>query len=294
MFLCGQVLSDDGSTKIEPSATGFFVRVRDEGSSLAWDYVVTARHCIEEALADGGQLYIRINTLTNHYEVESQHADWFTHDSADVAAILMTPESLPPGIAKSDLDQASITTNSFTKENWRCIGTDPDFGNFDVGVSAGLEVYLVGLFSENFGYERNLPVARFGHISRMPSELSIVSGQIQCTIVAYLAEFQSWGGHSGSPVFFLNPMNFETETDDGIRFETGYVTGLLGLVSGHYDLPQPIEPADAIGNVQVKMNSGMAYVTPAHEITALLMRDDLVEARTQKAAEILAKQKSAE
>lgn len=53
VFLCTE--ETDGATqKTVPRATGFFVRVNDI------DYVVTARHCVEEAFAYE-YIYIRIN-----------------------------------------------------------------------------------------------------------------------------------------------------------------------------------------------------------------------------------------
>src|SRR5207253_3257650 len=48
-------------------------------------------------------------------------------------------------------------------------GFAPDPGaKLEVGV--GDEVFFVGLFVQHAGEARNLPMARFGHISRMPVE----------------------------------------------------------------------------------------------------------------------------
>ena len=51
------------------------------------EYVVTARHNIDEARSQG-TLYIRFNLNDRPYiEVPTSPDDWLTHDSADVAAI---------------------------------------------------------------------------------------------------------------------------------------------------------------------------------------------------------------
>lgn len=60
----------------------------------------------------------------------------------------------------------------------------------------------------------------------------------------------------------------------------GWVTGFMGLVSGHYDIEQEAKKTgDILGKVQVELNSGIAIVTPAEAVTQLLMREDLVEYR---------------
>ena len=87
VFLC---VDDevDGSISHIPKATGFFVRVRLENTpDCVVDYVVTARHCVEEA-RPYGQIYIRQNRKVGSFiEYQSKVNDWFLHDNADVAAI---------------------------------------------------------------------------------------------------------------------------------------------------------------------------------------------------------------
>ncbi len=63
-------------------------------------------------------------------------------------------------------------------------------------------VFFVGLFAQDYGRQQNLPVARFGQISRMPIEPVTFKypGGVTTKALAYLVECRSWGGHSGSPV----------------------------------------------------------------------------------------------
>jgi hypothetical protein len=59
-----------------------------------------------------------------------------------------------------------------------------------------------------------------------------------------------------------------------------WVSGLIGLVSGHYPIFEDVQTTgDIDGSIQVSQNSGVAIVTPSVAITELLMRDDLVESR---------------
>jgi hypothetical protein len=154
----------------------------------------------------------------------------------------------------------------------------PDFGKQEVLPDVGHEALSIGLFTENFGAERNLPVACFGRISRAPSKVDFKSGNISFKSVAYLMEFQSWGGNSGSPVFFLYPINIPGES----TFDTGYISGLLGLVSAHYNIESEAEKSgDILGKVLVQQNSGIAIVTPAEAIRQLLVREDVIAHRQE-------------
>jgi hypothetical protein len=59
--------------------------------------------------------------------------------------------------------------------------------------------------------------------------------------------------------------------------------GLLGLVSGHFDIKQQAQTTEEIsGSITTAINSGIAIVTPAEAVHELLWRDDVVEDR-QKA-----------
>src|SRR5688500_9791723 len=58
VFLCNEEQGEDGVIRPEPRATAFFVGVREEGGPGVLPYVVTARHCVEEA---SDPLYIRVN-----------------------------------------------------------------------------------------------------------------------------------------------------------------------------------------------------------------------------------------
>ena len=119
----------------------------------------------------------------------------------------------------------------------------------------------------------------------MPTEVSFESGGIQFKATVYLMEFHSLGGHSGSPVFFIYPMNFQSDSG----FDTGYIYGLLGLTSAHYDVSTKADKlGDVLGEIQVRQNSGIAAVTPAPMIRQLLERDELVDERKEMIKQALA------
>ena len=88
VFLCIEKKDHAGKIVREPVSTGFLVRVPDPLHGGEWDYLITARHCIEEPTQ---QLFIRANTSTGFTDWPTSKDDWFTHDDADVAASVFQP-----------------------------------------------------------------------------------------------------------------------------------------------------------------------------------------------------------
>jgi hypothetical protein len=291
VFLCVDEPRESGVVRV-PKATGLFVKVPGQNSpNNDVDYVVTARHCIDEA-RQFKHIYIRVNRKNDKFiEFPTNVEDWYSHDNADVAAIPILRHSLPKGMQPEDLECTAVLISSFVggSPNYEIVlGTQYD--NKVIQPRIGHQVYLLGLFTEHYGIERNLPIARFGHISRMPELVHVKINNTNIELMAYLIEFHSLGGHSGSPVFFLYPMLIEDQRT--LQFEDGkklaipvavnfvWHTGFLGLVSGHYDIEQEAQKTgDILGEIQVGLNSGIAFVTPAEAVTQLLMREDLKEYR---------------
>ncbi len=294
-FLC---VDDPDSTKRIPKATGFFVSVPIENSpDSRMIYIVTARHCIEKA-RQYKQIYIRFNLKEGRgkfLEPPTIIDDWYIHDTADVATIPLLPNALPKGVKASDLDIAVISIDSFCggAPDYKVVFETSLYGRKEIQPRVGHQIYFIGLFTEHYGVERNLPIARFGHISRMPDLINITVNDANLNIIAYLVEFHSIGGHSGSPVFFLYPMVIGNELPitlkKGIKASVDivenllWVSGFIGLISGHYPIPESAEKSGEFktieGDIRTNLNSGIALVTPAEAVKQLLMRNDLVEQR---------------
>lgn len=97
-------------------------------------------------------------------------------------------------------------------------------------------------------------------------------------------ESHSWGGHSGSSTFIAKPTFVDRleGSDDVFRTDLVWTHAFIGLVSGHFEIDAQAKPTgDVMGIITTALNSGMAIVTPAHKVTELLMRDDVVEARIE-------------
>jgi hypothetical protein len=72
-------------------------------------------------------------------------------------------------------------------------------------IAEGSHVFFVGLFATYYGEHTNVPIFRFGRMAMFPDEpvpWIDYQGRPQQQARLYLIEIQSYGGNSGSPVFF--------------------------------------------------------------------------------------------
>lgn len=271
---------------------------------MYWDYVVTTRHCLDEIAGD--TVYVRVNSLFSPIsenpnpvqtkDLPTRKSEWVTHPKADVAAILYPAPALWEAASYSPIPLAA-----FVGRDWKFRPTGEPYASEVIEISKrydgfniqlGDDVFFAGLFSESAGRKRNLPIARFGNISRMPGDelITIESPVSTAEIQAYLAECRSWGGHSGSPVFWhsvlLPSETIRADVGDGkklLQVITGrsFIVALLGLVSAHFDIKRQI----GTESLTAKMNAGIAVITPAENIRELLMSDEMIDDRKKRASQ---------
>jgi hypothetical protein len=310
-FLCGQ-------RRGKPGGTAFVVEFEERDSYRAWTYLVTALHCIEEVA--GEDIYVRVNTNPDarpgigSEDIKTRKDDWFRHPNADVALI-------PSPIAPTRYSFQQVPADLFIDRRYhfdvqRLAGRGNPFvepmlrDNFPDGIAVevGHAIFSPGLFVQSAGTDRNLPVVRFGNIARMPGDEKIVLSSKQrgdVSIRAYLVETHSWGGFSGSPIFWhyqfnvARPINAVTlrrperhsplvlpqrpKQPERVNVMTGigWAAALLGVVSGHYDIPTKAKHEE----IETALNAGIAVVTPAENVRELLMSEEVVEDRKRRAAQ---------
>ena len=312
-FICLEELGASGAINV-PRATAFFVIDRSGKSPPHPVWIVTGRHCIQEARASGRPMFVRVNTATTYRDLPTSPDDWHESDDADVAVALWKPQHVAGGTEMPTI--TSIPLDQFIPSDYRYRGAK-DFpipgplAEKGQMVKVGHELFFVGLFSQHAGKAKNLPIARFGAIARLPVEPVSVKRSDGSTesIHGYLVEMRSWGGHSGSPVFWYYPavevhffptppnapgqkMGREERRKKGITPQPSHipiskefgVIALLGIVSAHFDIPQSAKTSgDVLGSIITPLNAGIAVVTPAHKIIDLLQRSDVIEERLKHA-----------
>ena len=263
----------------KPCATAFFVGV-PINNEVTRIYAVTARHVIEN-IHSNIPIHIRVNNLDGSIDYsETNKTGWIISDKTDVAVITFKKKE----------------SHNLRDIPFNMLADDGVIKAEKTGI--GDEIFFVGLFSEHYGQEHNLPVVRFGNISLMPSEkISVkVSADSIIQVYGYLVEAMSWPGHSGSPVFIYYPFDREPGISkiasfpaNGILKNADPLSGteqfkLLGLVCAHYPIEQEVKMSDTIPEEQkgrIDEQAGMAVVIPAQGIIDTLNQPDLVEGRKQ-------------
>jgi hypothetical protein len=260
-----------------------------------------------------------INAARGFEDISTRKSDWYIHDRADVAAILSPADPKRHKMQKLPVDTFINRNYRFDVSRFAGRGREAMermmIENFPNGieVEVGHDLYFPGLFVQSAGKNTILPIVRFGNIARMPSDeelLTLENPIRKMQIRGYLAESHSWGGHSGSPVFWFYTynINIPIEVKEWRRPESrfsinasppartrpanvmignGWAQGLLGLVSGHYDiLTKAKNKAQTLEDIQLGINAGIAIVTPADNIREILMRPDVVDDRKERAETI--------
>ena len=259
-----------------PRATAFYIGapVGESTGSYYQAYVVTARHVVNEARAAGLSLFVRMALPDGSTSDEPIPVDkWHLHPRSDVA--------MAPIFLKSDRAARCLRAGNLMRmESARA-----------VGVGAGDELVAIGLYANRPGRERPLPIARFGHLSRMPDEpipLKVDSVTRSSPVDVYLADLASWGGQSGAPVF----IHVSTSRIPGQLIWTA-ATGvsLLGLLHGHEEVLAPVlEVRDGTRSRlegEIALNAGISVVVPADHILDLLNDPVVVEERELAHLEVL-------
>jgi len=268
-FICLKRLGNR-KRRLTPVATCFVVELRAPSSDLSWEYLVTSRHVIEQAESDF--LHVRFNLKSGGTkDVETHRDSWLHHPSADVSAIAM-----PDTVAPTEFDYYPMPSTWFLGPGPEYRWARPDIPGIDGWrPDIGDEVCAIGLFVQHYGKGVNLPVARFGHISRTPSTMRVKRYEgDRSESVAWLVEMLSWGGVSGSPVLAACPVSVEN------RRYTAFA--VLGVAHGHFHRPQNAKvTGDVLGKISTKMNTGLAIVTPSCAITELLDSDFFVKRRRE-------------
>jgi hypothetical protein len=142
----------------------------------------------------------------------------------------------------------------------------------------GSDVFFVGLFAPHFGDKKNTPIFRFGRVAMLTDEKFLwqEAGKPAELTQLYLLETMSFGGNSGSPVFFSQGMDREPGKIYG-----GTDIFLAGVMRGNFNEPRAGILIQTPNNVLpiFAQNIGIAAVTPAFLLRDILFTDELKKQR---------------
>jgi hypothetical protein len=244
-----------------PNGTGFFVGVKTkQDPNLSYNYLVTAKHVLQDK---NGNFYSSIGIRSNTHDGSSKLSEIsmseviiLTHSDKDVDIALF---HCTPNVEV--FDYLSIPEEIITTKN--SIKT--------LEIEEGDEVFFAGLFTSHIGQKRNQPILRFGKVALMSDEKIEwkVDDNPSKFLDLYLLECQSFGGNSGSPVFFyLNSLRKPEKLQIGSP-----EIYLAGVMTGSFLNPNPVASIETKESFYSLQNVGIAAVTPCYKLHEILFSE---------------------
>jgi len=268
---------DDAEKGKNYGGTGFFITVPSEKypDEIIYIYGISNWHVVLES----GNSIIRVNTLDGKVDIiEYEPTEWEWVQRKDDIAVSPLISILDPRKHSSNL----IATEYFA--------TDKIIQQH--GINVGDDVFMLGRFMDHDGGIINMPAARFGNISVMPTEIKQPTGYMG---KSYCIDAHSRTGFSGSPVFVYRTIG----TDLNEAQETGFpsISGfcyLLGIHWGQFAEEWEIKEIRLKEKKTFSENrsiiteggyvegySGMTCVIPAQNILDLLNMPEVKNERTK-------------
>jgi len=257
----------DDKERITPHGTGFFTSVKMENKpERVVGYFVTAKHVLQDEFGNFlPRIVLRLNKLDgtiSYTEYPLNPENIFTHpdETVDIAVIPMTPS--PSEVNFKFIPDNLISTQKTIQ---------------DLEIEEGDDVFFTGLFTSFMGTKQNHPILRFGKVALLTDEKIEWKEKDKPPMSTnlYLMECQSFGGNSGSPVFFnLSPIRKPGQIAMG-----GTRTYLAGVVRGSFLSGSEIQEEQTIEKPLFFENVGISAVTPAYKINEILFSKAVIEHR---------------
>lgn len=257
----------DGENKLRANGTGFFIGVKNEANENIFNvYFVTAKH----VLLDGNGNWLPEIILRLNKKDDDSHAIKITLKDVKI-------------FEHKDVEVDIALFNCLPDQNVYDFKFIPDamIANKDVvaknEIAEGDDVFFAGLFTSHIGQKKNQPIIRFGKVALISDEkIEWKEKNKPATFKdLYLLECQSFGGNSGSPVFFqLSPMRKPGQLSLGAP-----QIFLAGVMSGSFLHGNQVQITDGVPNLVSLQNVGIAAVTPAYKLYEILFSDEAVNLR---------------
>jgi len=273
------IYTDEAATPGHAYGTGFLMGIPvPMHPEQSWVYLVTAQHVLH---TDGNDLsspllpalFVRINRKSGDSSVSGVPL----RTSGPFKTVFLSPDPdvdiavLPLSVADPDQFDVQILPEVL-------LANEEDIKTLHIGI--GTDMFFAGMFTPFQGQKRNQPIVRFGRLAMIPEEKINFNGH---SIDAYLVETFSFGGNSGSPVFFYPSVdNMHGELMFGPT-----TVKIAGVMKGFFGDIEPILAAQVTGqNDQAvrtipvsKSNTGVAVVVPAAHIKEILHSVELEKLR---------------
>jgi hypothetical protein len=261
------IYSYDEKQNPVPIGTGFFVGVKMHNTDQFHVYFVTAKHVVQDKQKKYlSKIFLRLNQLNGDAGlIPLNDLTFIEHDDNDVDLAIF---NYLPDQKKYDFrfvqDELIASKDVIEKHK----------------IAEGDEVFFAGLFTSHIGQKRNQPITRFGKVALMSEEkIEWREPEYPAKLMdLYLLECQSFGGNSGSPVFFhLDPLRNLQELNDGRS-----KTFLAGIMTGSFLQGSQIQILQTSPNLISLQNLGIAAVTPAYKLHEILCSQHPIASRDRQ------------
>jgi hypothetical protein len=260
------IYKDATGTPAQADGTGFMVSVPAATPNRQWLYLVTAKHVVHTDSNDFNSplfshLWVRVNNKSGGFGMyqidlvpsgEGQTVFFHSDPSVDIAVMAINPNT-------DVLDIKVLPEQMLTSGD--------DFKKLNIGV--GTDMFFTGMFTGFLGEKKSYPIVRFGKLAMIPEEKITFAGQ---SAEGYLMEAFSFGGNSGSPVFFFP----SADNTPGMITVGGSTIKIAGVMKGFFgDLEQIrlLQNQAATPGPPIPVssgNTGIALVVPAKFISEIL------------------------
>jgi hypothetical protein len=257
---------------VAPYGTGFMVGVKSStDANKMYAYMVTAKHVLETGTENGDagtplkRIYVRLNRrdgqISKPLELDlrwnGQDRNVFVDDdpTVDIAVVPIAP-------SEAIFDYKVLPFEMVTSKK--------DISDLQIG--EGTDIFFAGLFSPYQGERRIFPIVRFGKVALLTDE-EVPWGKGQKTDL-YLVDTGSFGGNSGSPVFFF----LGADRTPG-ALTLGFDIRLAGVMKGSFLDHYPVALVQQSIRAYSAENMGIAAVVPAYRLREILLSADLATHR---------------
>jgi len=251
----------DSLGNLIPNGTCFFIGIKSNKDTLnTYPYLVTAKHVLQKNdTSYFKEIFIRMNTKDSSSKFtylrifpDSPFKNIFIHSDStiDIAVIPYVPP-------KNDyLFKYLDTTFLCDRAHFKTLP-----------IVEGTEAFFTGLFTPYIGNKKIFPIVRFGRIALITDERIEWMG-LQREMI--LVETSSFGGNSGSPIYFK--LNYPNGTSKLL---------LGGVLNGTYRDIAEIQVIKTSGRLTpfAFYNNGISSITPVYLLKEILYGKEVLSLR---------------
>lgn len=255
--------------KLVANGTAFFVGVPDEQNpERSYVYLVTAKHVLQKT--EGGPFFPAVFVRLDKKDGSAETVKLPIVASGDKRTVFFHDDTTVDLAVFPALPDEKIFDFKFLPASMVLEGDALQAHN----IAEGTEVFFTGLFTPHVGEQRNYPIVRFGRVALMTPERINWNG---VKTELYLVESGSYGGNSGSPVFFYLGAD---------RLPGSITVGspelyLAGVMKGAFQEGRPIQVVPTSETPVSVANIGIAAVVPAPKLREILFGAELKRTRAR-------------